>query len=75
MVSPGGVKQQCLLIMTIYTAEPGLVLNTFARYAIISSKLSPALAAVNTAAHCLAELLFLQHGDILFYIQFYFKEC
>ena len=30
---------------------PGnLVLNTFARYAIIPSKLSPALAAVNTAA-------------------------
>ena len=27
MVPPlGGVKQQCLLIMTIYTAEPGLVL-------------------------------------------------
>lgn len=50
MVSPGGAKQQCLLIMTIYTAGPGLVLNIFARYAIISSKLSPALAAVNTAA-------------------------
>lgn len=27
-----------------------LIVNTFARYAIISSKLSPALAAVNTAA-------------------------
>ena len=29
MVSPGGVKQQCLLIMTIYTAEPGVGIEYF----------------------------------------------